>query len=92
MGNSESTGLLLIEQGILKSVGATNELSPSSKPFGFNAFQCVLMCINAHLKFALSELVVPHDRPVRIIDAEMFFAVHQPCKVCSHSKDANRFC
>ena len=55
MGNSESTGLLLIEQGILKSAGATNELSPTSKPFGFNAYQCVLMCIIAHLKFALTK-------------------------------------
>ena len=55
MGNPKSTGCLSHKQGILKSMGATNELSPTSKPFGFNACQCVLMCINAHLKFALSD-------------------------------------
>ena len=31
-------------------------MSASSKPEGFNNCQCVLMCINAHLKFALSEI------------------------------------
>ena len=40
-----------------KSEAASDEMSTSSKPEGFNDCQCVLMCINAHLKFALSDLI-----------------------------------
>ena len=39
-----------------KSEAASDEMSASSKPEGFNDCQYVLMCINAHLKFALKEI------------------------------------
>ena len=50
MGDPEGPGCLSRKQGILKSMGATNELSPTSNPLGFNAHWCVLMYINVCFK------------------------------------------
>jgi len=44
-------------------------VSPTSKPFGFNACQCVLMCINAHLKFALKK---KPSQPIRYLEKYLF--------------------